>query len=455
MAGAGRGVAHQGAAADAAGRGRQGPGAGAFHQGSLVPLARRMPQGRRLPDAQDAALAEEPGTGGMEIHQGHNGLDAADPEPRPGGVVVMAIGGGHGLQHLPGPLLPHSVRENGDDLQLALEGDASHLLLDQQGVVDPAPGLLPAPPAPARYGQAQDGTGGQQGRLEELPVLDPQVAPEGQQRPRAQDGHGHAVQLQGLGVIGVGGVGPLLARIIESLLLVGLGPVGPQGPQQQAAQDPFPGAQRGQCTNYGQQWVGAGVQQVVVPEGAQGHVLGPAGAERQSPSLFTDVDEDGVLVHGHLPDAGLGIVGGKLLPHHLPVLAAGQQGDAAGVARQLQGEGFGDGDGLEQVLHAQKGPLAGAGRRHRQKHRGTPVEAVSEKGFLDVEIHVCRLCLLELTWFSAGVRAATRSLPSPREWPRCGRGSGCPGPAAARLPGDRTKASVAAPAAGRRLRPRC
>ena len=37
--------------------------------------------------------------------------------------------------------------------------------------------------------------------------------------------------------------------------------------------------------------------------------------------------------------------------------AAGQQGDSGGVSGDLQGEGFGDGDGPQQVLHPQQGAL--------------------------------------------------------------------------------------------------
>ena len=179
---------------------------------------------------------------------------------------------------------------------------------------------------------------------------------------------------------------------------MGLGPVGTQRAQQQAGQDPLAGAQGGEGADDGQQGIGAGVQQVVVAEGAQRHVLRPSGAQGQAPGLLPAMNEDGVLVHRHLPDAGLGVVGGELAPHHLVVLAAGQQGHAVGVPGQLQGEGFGDGDGLEQVLHAQQGALAGAGRRHRQQDRGTPVAAVAEEQFLDVGIHIGCLALLDLVF---------------------------------------------------------
>ena len=143
-------VPDQRAAAEAAGRGQQRPGAGAFHQRRLVTLAGRVPQGGHLADAQDAALSEESRAGGVQVGQGDHRPDVADPEPGPGGVVVVAVGGGHRLQDFPGPLLSGAVGQHGDDLELGVEGDAAHLLLDQQGVVDPAAGLLPAPPAPAR-----------------------------------------------------------------------------------------------------------------------------------------------------------------------------------------------------------------------------------------------------------------------------------------------------------------
>ena len=147
----GGGLSHRRAAPHAAGRGQQRPGAGTLHQGRLVPLAGRVPQGGRLADPQDAALAEQPRPGGMEVVRGQRRPHAAYLEPGAGGVVVVAVGGGHRLQDFPGPLLPHAAGQDGDDLELALEGDAAHLLLDDQRVVDPAPGLLPAPPAqPAR-----------------------------------------------------------------------------------------------------------------------------------------------------------------------------------------------------------------------------------------------------------------------------------------------------------------
>ena len=88
------GVAHRGAGPDAPGRGGQRPGAGPLHQGRLVALPRRVPQGGRLPDAQDAALAEQPRSGRVQVGSGQDGIDAADPELGSSGVVVVAVGCG-------------------------------------------------------------------------------------------------------------------------------------------------------------------------------------------------------------------------------------------------------------------------------------------------------------------------------------------------------------------------
>ena len=390
------GVAHQGALGGAADRGQQGPGAGAFHQRSLVPLAGRVPQGRRLSHPQDAALAEQTRSGGVQTVRGNQWLYVANLELGPGGMIEVAVGGGHPFQQFLGPLETAPFRQDGHHLQLGFEGDAGDLLPYQDGVVDPAAGLLPAPPAPACHGQAQDGTRAQERCLQVLAVLHPQVALQGGQRPRAQHGHGDAVQLQGLGLVGVGGIGPLLARVLEGLLLVSLGPVGTEGAQQQAGDQPLAGPQVAERPQEGDEGVGAGVQQVVVPESAQGHELRPAGAEGQAPGLLPRVQPQRVVPGRYLADAGLGVVGGQLSLDHLPVQAAGHQGDAVGVTGQFQGEGFGDGDGLEQVLHAQQGPLAGARRRHRQQRRGPPVPGVAEDNFLHVDIHTGCLCLRDL-----------------------------------------------------------
>ena len=94
-------------------------------------------------------------------------------------------------------------------------------------------------------------------------------------------------------------------------------------------------------------------------------------------------------------------MGGELAAHHLVVEAAGHQGHAVHVPGQLQGEGLGDGDGLEQVLDAQQGAFPRPGRRHRQQDGVLPVAAVSKEDFLRVQLH-------GVIPFSNGVRAATR-----------------------------------------------
>ena len=127
------GVSHQRAAPGAPGRGAERPCAGALHQGRLVAGSGRVPQGGDLADSQDAPLAEQAGACRVErLGIGNDGPHAAHLEAGARGVVVVAIGGGHGAEKLPGPLLP-SVGWHDDDLELGVEGDAGDLLAYQVG----------------------------------------------------------------------------------------------------------------------------------------------------------------------------------------------------------------------------------------------------------------------------------------------------------------------------------
>ena len=112
--------------------------------------------------------------------------------------------------------------------------------------------------------------------------------------------------------------------------------------------------------------VGAGVEEVVVPEGPEGDVLGSVGPKGHAPRLLPLARAQGVFLRVKPLDAGLGVVGGQLAAHHGGVQAAGHQRHAVHVPGKLQGEGFGHGDGLEEVLHAQEGALPGSRRGHRK-----------------------------------------------------------------------------------------
>ena len=72
--------------------------------------------------------------------------------------------------------------------------------------------------------------------------------------------------------------------------------------------------------------VRAGVQQVVVPEGAQGRVVGAVGPQRHAPRPLPLFEPQGVLLPGDLADEGLGIVGGDLAPDRLLVETSGPSG---------------------------------------------------------------------------------------------------------------------------------
>ncbi len=172
---------------------------------------------------------------------GHGGSHPVHVEARPGGVVVVAVCRRHGLKYPPSPLqsLPRLVRrgEDGRHLYLPLEGDAGDLLPDDQRVVDALLGLLPAVPQPAPGGQSGGDADAHDHGLPGLPRLHPQVAPQRGKGRHAQHGHRHAVGLEGPGLIGVGGVSPVVHGPLVGLLQMGLRPLGSQGAQQQPRHD--------------------------------------------------------------------------------------------------------------------------------------------------------------------------------------------------------------------------
>ena len=269
--GAGGGVSHQRAAPGALGRGAERPRAGPFHQGRLVAGAGRVPQGGDLAHPQDAAFAEQAGARRVErLRVGHDGAHAAHLETGARGVVVVTVGGGHRTEKLPGPLLSGVGGQDGDDPQLGVEGDAGDLLLYQDGVLDAASGLLPPPPSPTANGQPESRNRAQGRGLPYLAVLHPQVALQRGESPQSQDGHGHAVHLKGLGLVGVGGLSRLHARPLVGLLHVGLRPVGSQGAQHQSRHHALTLVQGRKSAHEGYQGVGAGVEEVVVAERAEG-----------------------------------------------------------------------------------------------------------------------------------------------------------------------------------------
>ena len=324
-----------------------------------------MPEGCGLADADDAASAEESGTGGFEGRvEDRSGPDLAGGEAGSGGVVVVAVGGGHAAQDILGALGLAAGRQDGGDPDLRVERDAGDLLAYQLGVVDgrafEEPRLHPPGSGDARHDAEP-----QQGGLPRLPGLQPLVALEGGQRAQSERGHAEAASLgsagMGVCVLRVPGVGAL----VDEALVV-LRPSGAEGAQEQACDDAFPGVQVGERTEQRDERVRAGVGQVGVAEGAQGHVLGTGGAQGHRPCLLAVPQMQGVVLRHDLVDARLGVVGRDLGADDLSVLAAGHEGDAVGVARELEGEGFRHGDGAEKILDAEERALAGARRGHGQ-----------------------------------------------------------------------------------------
>ena len=304
------GVSHQRASPDAPGRWVERPCARPLHQGRLVPGSGRVPEAGDLADSEDAAPAKQAGACGMQVLRVGGGWPHLPHlELRSCGVVEVAVGGGHRAEKLPGPLGPGGAGHDCDDLYLGVEGDAGDLLPDEQGVLDALSGLLPAVPGPAACGQPQGRSRPKERRLPYLPVLHPQVALQSGQRPDAQDGHRHPVQLQGLGLERVGGLPRLHARDLVGLVHVGLRPVGAQGAQHQTRHHALTLVEGRQRAHEGDEWVGAGVEQVVVPEGAKGHVLGAVRPQGHAPRLLSLCESERVFVLVQLLYAGLGVVG--------------------------------------------------------------------------------------------------------------------------------------------------
>ena len=135
-------------------------------------------------------------------------------------------------------------------------------------------------------GQPQGRSRPKERGLPYLPVLHPQVALQRGESADAEHGHRDAVHLEGLSLVGVGGFARLHAGPLVGLVEMGLRPVGAEGAQQQPRHHALPLVEGRQRAHEGYQGVGAGVQQVVVPEGAQRDVLGAVRPEGHRPRLL-------------------------------------------------------------------------------------------------------------------------------------------------------------------------
>ena len=93
-------------------RGVSSPAPGGCHRAA----ASRTPRTLRLPNRPGPAGCRFDGSGTAGFHLPHL-------EPRPRGVVEVAVGEGHRLKQLGGPLRPRVGGQHGDDLELGVEGD--------------------------------------------------------------------------------------------------------------------------------------------------------------------------------------------------------------------------------------------------------------------------------------------------------------------------------------------
>ena len=173
-------------------------------------------------------------------------------------------------------LLRFALGHDGHDLYLCLERYAGDLLLDEERIEDAGACLPDAPPGPPRNRQEGGDAHSQKYGLPHLPGAEPQVASETDQGRDSQDGHGRHVRLVVANLIGVGRVARLGHGALVRLFEVALRPVGAEGVQHQPRHDALVLLQVGQRAEQGDDGVGAGVEEVIVPEGAQRHVVGTA-----------------------------------------------------------------------------------------------------------------------------------------------------------------------------------
>ena len=357
LARAGDGLPHGRAAAGAPGVGVQDFRAGASHEGRLVAGAGWVPEGGHLAYTEGAALPEEARRRRFDRGLRQDGPDPPVLETRAHGVVVVVVGGDDAAEEVASALLRAFPGEDGGHLQLGREGRARDLLLDQGGVVHAVTAALPALPEPEAGDAHRERAYTEEGGLEGLAALHPLPALEGDEADHGEDSEGEGVHAARRALRGGRGRRgrPLSGRLPESELLVGLRPVRAESAQEEAGDDAFALLRGGERSQQGDEGVGTGVEQVVVAERAQGHVVGAGGGEGQAPGLLALGETQGILLGGELLDAGLGVVGGDLLAHDLAVAAADEHGDAVTVPGQLQGEGFWNRDRLEEVLDAEQG----------------------------------------------------------------------------------------------------
>ena len=246
--------------------------------------ASRTPRTLRLP--------KNPGADGCRLAaSGSAGRTLLVGEARASGVVVVAVGGGHRRKQLARPLAPllrlHH-RQDGGDLNLGVEGDAGDLLLDQERVVDtvaadrcqrwrspaserPGHRLCPPPARPSSRSRPPAPTGSHAPRRAPPRRGRPWPAPRSPGCGPGRWGRAGAAPEAGARRPSPGGPAPTPGRVSAA-----------------AAAPPRarPRFGRGERAEQGEEGVGAGVEEVVVAEDAQGDVLGAAGAQGHRPRLL-------------------------------------------------------------------------------------------------------------------------------------------------------------------------
>ena len=133
-------------------------------------------------------------------------------------------------------------------------------------------------------------------------------------------------------------------RRLERLLEVRPRPVRAERAQPQARHQPLAALQSGERADDGDERVGAGVERVVVLEGAQRQELRAVHAQPPRPGALARLQPQGVLLLCEFGDTGLRVVRLELLARQRALAAAGQHRDAVSVAGDFEREGLRDGN---------------------------------------------------------------------------------------------------------------
>ena len=299
------------------GEGRQQPGPRPLHEWHLLLAHGEVPQRGYLPGVQDAPPLPGPASGQGHGVVRHTVRFCVFFESVAGGQVVVVVSRGDAAQHALGPVSSRIPGHDGGDPELRQVGGTRDLLLHQAVVVKTTCLLVEGSD---KGNRGDDGTRNrrvQQHGRQYVSVLDPQVVPQPQgDEPQHRD-EGDTLPKQSSRLVLVGGVQDRRKGRHQGPTLVSGGPVRRQRVQYQPGHQPLALVHRAESAQHGQHGVGADVEKVVVPEGAQGEPLRPRQGQDPGDGGLPVAQRQGVVLARRLLHPGLGIVDGDLAAHGL------------------------------------------------------------------------------------------------------------------------------------------